>query len=72
MSVESPCINVCRIDEATGWCDGCQRTLDEIAEWSVLDDAEKRDVWRQLAARRSEAEAEAETAAPVQPGSARR
>lgn len=70
MSVESPCINVCRIDEATGWCDGCQRTLDEIAEWSVLDDAEKREVWLQLAARRSEAEAE--TAAPVQPGSARR
>jgi 2-hydroxychromene-2-carboxylate isomerase/predicted Fe-S protein YdhL (DUF1289 family) len=27
---------------------GCFRTLDEIAMWSVLDDAEKREVWRAL------------------------
>ena len=27
----SPCINVCRMDERTGWCEGCQRTLTEIA-----------------------------------------
>jgi len=32
--VESPCVNVCRIDEATGRCQGCARTLDEIARWT--------------------------------------
>jgi predicted Fe-S protein YdhL (DUF1289 family) len=32
--VPSPCINVCRMDDATGLCAGCYRTLDEIACWS--------------------------------------
>lgn len=48
----SPCIDVCRIDEATGWCEGCQRTLDEIAAWPRLADDEKRAVWRELHERR--------------------
>ena len=49
--VPSPCVSVCRMDAATGWCEGCFRTLDEIAEWSALDDAGKRKVW-DLVARR--------------------
>jgi hypothetical protein len=49
--VPSPCINVCRIDDATGLCVGCLRTLDEIAAWSVLTDSERRDVWEHLASR---------------------
>jgi predicted Fe-S protein YdhL (DUF1289 family) len=48
----SPCINVCRMDAATGWCEGCLRTLDEIGAWSVLDDADKQAVWKQLRERR--------------------
>ncbi len=32
--VVSPCINVCRMDEATGFCLGCFRTMEEIANWS--------------------------------------
>jgi predicted Fe-S protein YdhL (DUF1289 family) len=50
--VPSPCVNVCRIDERTGLCEGCQRTLDEIAVWSLLDDADRRDVWAAIARRR--------------------
>ena len=50
--VPSPCINVCRIDEATGGCEGCGRTLDEIAAWATLDDPAKRRVWQLLYARR--------------------
>jgi predicted Fe-S protein YdhL (DUF1289 family) len=49
--VASPCISVCRIDEASGLCVGCLRTLDEIAAWSTLDDAQKRAVWRAIAER---------------------
>ena len=30
-NVPSPCISVCRMDEATGLCQGCWRTLGEIA-----------------------------------------
>lgn len=51
MTVPSPCRNVCRMHEASGWCAGCGRTLDEIAAWSVLDDAAKRAVWALLPAR---------------------
>ena len=31
--IESPCINICDIDAASGVCRGCARTLDEIAAW---------------------------------------
>lgn len=50
--VPSPCINVCRMDAASGWCEGCLRTLDEIAAWGQLDDATKRVVLAQLRERR--------------------
>lgn len=51
-AVPSPCISVCRMDAATGWCEGCLRTIDEIAAWSLLDDVEKLAVWDELDARR--------------------
>lgn len=50
--VPSPCTDVCRIDAASGWCEGCLRTLDEIAAWGALDDRAKREVWKRLPGRR--------------------
>ncbi len=50
--VPSPCNSICRIDTASGWCEGCLRTLDEVAAWSMLDDAGKRAVWLELGRRR--------------------
>jgi predicted Fe-S protein YdhL (DUF1289 family) len=44
--VPSPCISVCRMDADTGFCEGCLRTIDEIAAWRTMDDAGKRAVWR--------------------------
>ncbi|WEJ99818.1 MAG: DUF1289 domain-containing protein [Candidatus Sphingomonas phytovorans] len=32
--LESPCVNICEMDAATGLCVGCARTIDEIAGWS--------------------------------------
>ncbi|HKX94178.1 MAG TPA: DUF1289 domain-containing protein [Methylibium sp.] len=52
MSVASPCINVCRMNERSGLCEGCLRTIDEIALWSRLDDETKREVWALIAQRR--------------------
>lgn len=49
--VPSPCVNICRIDPATGVCHGCRRTLDEIAAWGSLADADKRRIWQQLSGR---------------------
>jgi predicted Fe-S protein YdhL (DUF1289 family) len=49
--VPSPCISVCRMDAAGRLCEGCLRTLDEIAAWSTLSTAEKRVVWARIAQR---------------------
>ena len=50
--VASPCISVCVMDAPSGWCSGCLRTLDEIAAWSGLAEAEKRQVLQSLSGRR--------------------
>jgi predicted Fe-S protein YdhL (DUF1289 family) len=54
--VPSPCNSICTIDQVTGFCAGCFRTLDEVAAWSVLDDREKRAVWSALPGRRAACE----------------
>ena len=46
--VPSPCQSVCIMHPTTGWCEGCMRTLDEIAAWSRMDKPEKLAVWSQL------------------------
>jgi predicted Fe-S protein YdhL (DUF1289 family) len=51
-AVASPCINVCRMDATSGLCEGCLRTLDEIAAWGTMDDDDKRAVWQRLEQRR--------------------
>jgi uncharacterized protein len=51
--IPSPCTSVCRMDERHGWCEGCMRTLDEIAAWSTLSEDAKRRVWKLLGPRRS-------------------
>jgi predicted Fe-S protein YdhL (DUF1289 family) len=51
-SPRSPCTSVCRMDAASGWCEGCLRTLDEIATWAALDDPAKRAVWVEIGRRR--------------------
>ncbi len=52
MSVESPCISVCRMDGASNLCEGCLRTLDEIACWGGMSDQEKLWVCDEIALRK--------------------
>jgi hypothetical protein len=40
------------MDARSGWCEGCLRTIDEIAGWSVMDDDQKRRIWLLLPQRR--------------------
>ena len=40
----SPCINICEIDNNTGFCKGCFRTKMEIAKWSDLNYLEQKDL----------------------------
>jgi len=41
------------MDAQSGLCEGCQRTLAEIASWSTMSEGDKRDVWRRLELRRA-------------------
>ena len=52
-SVPSPCISVCQMEEATGLCLGCRRTIDEIRDWIILAPEEKRAVLVRIAERRA-------------------
>ena len=45
---ESPCIDLCTMDDEDRYCLGCHRTLDEIALWSSFDQEEKETVWQLL------------------------
>ena len=44
-NVPSPCVSVCRMNEHTGLCNGCWRTIDEIRAWSLSDDDTRRQMW---------------------------
>jgi predicted Fe-S protein YdhL (DUF1289 family) len=52
--IPSPCLSICRIDEPTGWCEGCGRTLDEIATWGNASNAQRLAVWQALLQRQAE------------------
>jgi predicted Fe-S protein YdhL (DUF1289 family) len=42
------------MDAEQRYCKGCQRTLDEIARWGEMSDAEREAVMARLAARKVE------------------
>lgn len=44
----SPCVSVCQMNEATQWCEGCYRTIDEIAGWSALAPTEREAIWQRI------------------------
>jgi len=41
IDVPSPCVGICELEAATGWCRGCQRSSAEIAGWPRASAAEK-------------------------------
>ena len=53
--IESPCIGVCSIDESTGFCLGCYRTVDEIKGWWDMDNSNKTAVLEAIKAREAAA-----------------
>jgi uncharacterized protein len=52
--IESPCIGVCVIDPATDYCEGCLRTLAEVASWSTSSAAERREILDRVERRRAD------------------
>ncbi len=50
--MKSPCVKICQMDPARGLCLGCARTLDEIARWATLTEAERDRILAELPARK--------------------
>ena len=42
--VKSPCVAVCKIDYESGYCIGCNRTIEEITNWSTMNDSNKKKI----------------------------
>lgn len=53
--IASPCINVCRMHPVSGVCEGCFRTLAEIAGWGSSSDEDKRRILAWVERRRETA-----------------
>ncbi|MCO6385551.1 DUF1289 domain-containing protein [Aliihoeflea sp. 40Bstr573] len=49
--IESPCILVCSIDMATGFCFGCGRTREEIGAWTTMTPQARREMMAELPTR---------------------
>ncbi len=49
--VGSPCIDVCRLDPSSGYCEGCLRNRDEIKAWKSMSDPDRLALLVRLTAR---------------------
>jgi uncharacterized protein len=66
--MKSPCVDVCIMDPESGLCQGCRRTLDEIARWSEMTEREREEVFASLAARKLQGKTGSDiTEVPVPP-----
>jgi len=50
--IGNPCINICRMDQANKYCQGCGRTTLEIGRWDRMGQAERAQVMASIEARR--------------------
>jgi predicted Fe-S protein YdhL (DUF1289 family) len=53
LPLETPCIDVCEMDGASGLCLGCGRTLDEITGWVDMSKEERRAIMTLLPGRKA-------------------
>jgi len=51
--IDTPCVKVCTLDARLGSCLGCGRTIDEIARWASMGDAERGRIMVELPERRA-------------------
>jgi predicted Fe-S protein YdhL (DUF1289 family) len=47
--IDTPCVKICTLDARSGQCLGCGRTVEEIARWIDMSDAERARVMGELA-----------------------
>lgn len=42
--METPCVNICLLDDRSGLCIGCGRSIQEIARWVEMTPEQRRAV----------------------------
>lgn len=52
--IQSPCIGVCSMDDASGYCYGCYRTIEEIKGWWGMSQSEQKTLLSVLDARQNQ------------------
>jgi len=52
--VRSPCVSICALDQ-DDVCIGCHRTGEEILQWTMMTDEQRREVLRAVAEREKKA-----------------
>jgi predicted Fe-S protein YdhL (DUF1289 family) len=50
-TVSSPCVTICRMDQASGLCIGCARSIEEISHWARLPESERLRIMADLPSR---------------------
>lgn len=53
--VDSPCIGVCSMNDDTGFCHGCYRTIDEIRAWWDMSVEQQKELLHTLEQRQQQA-----------------
>ena len=49
--IDSPCIDICTIDNESGLCVGCGRNLEEITKWNVINNMGKKQILTKIKTR---------------------
>lgn len=55
LEIKSPCIGVCAMDDLSGLCQGCYRTIGEIKAWWDMNQGEQKDLLTALEERQLQA-----------------
>jgi uncharacterized protein len=50
--MDTPCVSICVMDPVTGLCEGCGRSLQEIAAWGMLTPDQRKAIMAELPKRR--------------------
>lgn len=50
--IASPCVGICELDDTTGFCRGCARTMEEIIGWPDAARRQRLDTLRAVSERR--------------------
>jgi predicted Fe-S protein YdhL (DUF1289 family) len=48
LAMETPCERICVVDQASGLCRGCGRSLAEIGGWTAYSDGERARIMAEL------------------------